>query len=138
MSTTSPAPRTEQRSGAAADYQVIGGAETVRDVVDRLYAAVLGDPELAGYFGGVDIARLKRHQALLLTRLLGGPNGYDGRDLTTAHAGLWISDAHFARVGGHLLAALSAAGAPERVLTAISATLASVRTSVVTAPAPEG
>jgi hemoglobin len=140
MSRTSPSPRTDADPGGTpepaptgSDYAAIGGAETIRNVVDRFYALVLGDPELAGYFVMVDLARLKRHQVLLLAHLLGGPDGYDGRDLAAAHAGLWIGDQHFRKVGEHLGRAMSDAGVGERVTAAIAATLETVRDKIVTA-----
>jgi hemoglobin len=114
------------------DYAAIGGATAVREAVDRFYARVLADPDLVGYFDGVDLAQLKRHQALLLTELLGGPAGYRGRDLATAHAKLAITEAHFTKVGAHLLGALGEAGADERVVAAVGERLAAVADQIVT------
>ena len=64
-------------------------ARAVRHVVDRFYARVLADPDLVGYFDGVDLAQLKRHQALVavveqssagrflpLARAAGGPTPF--------------------------------------------------------------
>ncbi len=105
------------------DYEVIGGAPAVRWAVDVFYRLVLDDEQLAPYFAGVDLARLKQHQALLLAQVLGGPAQYTGRDLATAHAELRISDPHFDRVARHLSDALEQAGAGAdvigRVLTAV-------------------
>ena len=63
------------------DYQAVGGGPAVKAVVEDFYARVLHDPQLAPFFIGVDLPRLKRHQALLVTKVLGGPDGYTGRSL---------------------------------------------------------
>lgn len=67
-------------------YERVGGAEGLRDLVDTFYRRVLDDDHLRPYFAGTDMVRLKRHQAALLTKVLGGPDGHAGRDLGIAHA----------------------------------------------------
>ena len=51
----------------------LAGGPAVSAVVNDFYERVLGDPQLVPYFEGVDMARLKRHQVLLVTQVLGGP-----------------------------------------------------------------
>ncbi|HMI33836.1 MAG TPA: group 1 truncated hemoglobin [Propionibacteriaceae bacterium] len=70
--------------GAVSDYEIIGGGSAVSAVVNDFYGRVLGDSQLAPYFEEVDLARLKRHQVLLVTKLLGGPDNYTGRPLDEA------------------------------------------------------
>jgi hemoglobin len=113
-------------------YDRIGGAPTIREAVDRFYRRLLDDPELAGYFEG-DLTALKRHQAALLTQVLGGPGRYEGRDLSQAHASLRISSAHFQRVVFYLVGTVWELGAPMDVVMAIGATVASLESAVVTA-----
>ena len=48
------------------DYDAVGGGPAVAAVVDDFYRRVLDDGPLAHHFKGVDMARLKRHQALLI------------------------------------------------------------------------
>jgi hemoglobin len=115
-------------------YERIGGAATVREAVDRFYGRLLDDPELAGYFAG-DITALKRHQAALLTQVLGGPGSYEGRDLAEAHARLDIHPAHFRRVVFYLVGTLWELGAPMDVVMAIGETVASLESAVVPAQA---
>ena len=76
-------------SGGPSDYDVVGGGPAVSAVVNDFYERVLGDPQLAPYFEGVDLARLKRHQVLLISQVLGGPANYDGRDWLTDHVPFW-------------------------------------------------
>jgi truncated hemoglobin YjbI len=122
--------------GAAADesyFDRIGGQAAVATAVDQLYALILADDRLAPYFTGVDLPRLKRHMVLLLTRVLGGPDGYTGRELADAHRGLGITEADYDRVGDYLLRVLAGLGVDHEVTTAVSATLDSVAGLVVSA-----
>ncbi|MEH1099852.1 group I truncated hemoglobin [Micromonospora sp. CPCC 205561] len=124
MSVTDEAARTSH-------YERIGGASAVRAAVEVFYERVLGDAELAGYFAAVDMAGQRRHLALMLTVVLGGPNEYTGRSLAEAHQPLRIPVEHYAMVGGHLVATLTALGVPADVLTHVRAVLAQVRDQVV-------
>lgn len=126
---------TEGASGTGSYYAAIGGAAAVREAVDRFYARVLADEALSGYFTGVDMSRLKRHQALLLAQVLGGPQEYDGRSLAEAHAGLEISDQDYGRVVEHLTGVLRGLGVADDVLVAVADTLLSVQADVATARA---
>jgi hemoglobin len=87
---------------AVSDYEAVGGGPAVSAVVNDFYERVLGDPQLAPYFEDVDMARLKRHQVLLVTKVLGGPDNYNGRPLDEAHEGLGIDSDDFNKVVGHL------------------------------------
>ncbi|HEX5906346.1 MAG TPA: group 1 truncated hemoglobin [Propionibacteriaceae bacterium] len=111
---------------AVSDYDAIGGGPAVSAVVNDFYVRVLDDPQLAPYFEGVDIPRLKRHQVLLVTQVLGGPDNYEGRSLDEAHEHLDVDHDDFAAVASHLTAAMNAAGVPEdiviRAIAAVSAT----------------
>ena len=67
-------------------YERIGGADTVRSVVDRLYLLIIEDERLRAYFDDVDLTGQQRHMAALLSQVLGGPKEYEGRELLEAHA----------------------------------------------------
>ena len=83
-------------------YDDIGGAAAVTVAVTVFYTRVTDDPELAPWFGGVDIERLKAHQRAFLTAALGGPDLFTGRTMEAAHAGLGITIEAFDRVLEHL------------------------------------
>ena len=114
------------------DYQAVGGGPAVKAVVEDFYARVLHDPELASFFIGVDLPRLKRHQALLVTKVLGGPDGYTGRSLRDAHSGMNITAADFRGVLGHLGAALQQAGVPEEIIDRAAAVVLETKPEIVT------
>jgi hemoglobin len=118
-------------SRAVSDYDAVGGGPAVSAVVNDFYERVLGDPQLAPYFEGIDMARLKRHQVLLVTQVLGGPNGYDGRSLDEAHDGLGITSDEFALVVGHLAAAMKDAGVPDDIIGRAGAAVAATEPDIV-------
>jgi hemoglobin len=114
-------------------YDRLGGFDSIRAAVDALYTRILQDNDLAPYFAGVDVTRVKRHQVLLLCSLLGGPETYDGRALATAHSGLGVTSADFDRVVAHLEAVLDEAGAPAGTIVAVTDTLAGAKGDIVEA-----
>jgi len=91
-------------------FDQIGGARAIEDLVETFYAMMMADPQLAHYFSGFSVAKIKQHQHMFLTAVTGGPNIYVGRPLRVAHAALQITGAHFDRTSGHLDAALTAKG----------------------------
>jgi hemoglobin len=100
-------------------------------VVQRFYQRVLADPSLVHYFEGVDMTAQRRHFALLVIQLLGGPGEYDGRDLGQAHRGLHITDADYDKVVGHLVTTLQEAGVPGDIIAGIGQTATDVRPAIV-------
>jgi hemoglobin len=119
-------------------YDAIGGAPAMDAAVERFYEKVWGDPELSGYFGGVDRDQLKDHQRAFLTMALGGPSVYLGRSLEDAHRGRAITDAAFDRIIEHLSATLDELGVPAGTVGEIADSLAPTRSDVVDRTAPAG
>jgi hemoglobin len=91
-------------------YERVGGAEGLAVVVDDLYVRVLADQRLAGFFAGVNLARLKGRQVEFFAAALGGPEPYVGPPMRQVHQGRGIGRADFDLVAGHLVDALTAAG----------------------------
>ncbi|HEY7050149.1 MAG TPA: group 1 truncated hemoglobin [Jatrophihabitantaceae bacterium] len=113
------------------DYDRIGGGRAVSAVVDKFYGSVLADTELAPFFDGLDMSRLKRHQVLLISQVMGGPADYDGRDLRDAHSGLNITRNQFGRVVDHLVTALKDASVPDEVIGRLGTQLGAAEQDVV-------
>jgi hemoglobin len=112
-------------------YEKLGEEAAISKVVDGFYERVLADENLAPFFDGIDMPSLRRHQAAFLSAATGGPNPYTGKDLAKAHAGRGITDEHFDRVVGHLVAALTDAGVMPDVVDETVAALAPLRGTVV-------
>ena len=122
-------------SHAASDYDRIGGGRAVAGVVDHFYELVLADSSLAPFFDGIDMARLKRHQVLMVSQVMGGPAAYDGRELGEAHAGMGITSEHFDRVVVHLVTALTKAGVEPDIIERVGEALGGAQPAIVTAGA---
>lgn len=122
---------TDQTTTQQTPYQRLGGSEPIRQVVQAFYERVLADPALAHYFDGVDMTTLRRHFALLIIQLLGGPSEYDGRELDEAHRGLHITDEDYDKVVGHLVTTLEQADVPADIIGALGRTAGDVRATIV-------
>lgn len=120
-------------SGTVTIFDRIGGDDAVAAVVELFYAKVLADPELSGWFGGVDMAALKMHQRRFVGHALGSRVPYTGREMAAAHRNLAVTDAAFDRVVGHLAAALGEAGVDDATIATIAGALAPLRPDIVTA-----
>jgi hemoglobin len=116
---------------AVSDYVKVGGGPAVTAVVDYFYENVIADPQLTGYFEGVDLSRLKRHQVLLVSQVLGGPAQYDGRDLAAAHAGLGVTSGDFDRVVEHLVEAMEKFQVPPDIIGRVGTVLAGTEPDIV-------
>jgi hemoglobin len=116
-------------------FLAIGGASAVTAVVDEFYRRLLDDPATAPYFQQIlaadSLTALKRHQVLMLVKVLGGPDRYSGRDLTSAHSGLHITDDAYRRVSLHLLTVMHEFKVPMDILSAADQILRSVHHLVV-------
>jgi hemoglobin len=110
----------------------LGGAEGVAATVDDLYRRLLHDPELAPYFHGVDLARIRSHMTDFLVAALDGPDHYEGHDLATAHGPLGVTDDAFDATAAHLLDTLEDRAVRPELLDAVLDRIAPLRASVVT------
>ncbi len=112
-------------------YERLGGGGGIGQVAAEFYRQALGDPLLAPLFSGVDMVKLTAMQTAFLSMALGGPDGYVGRDLRTAHVGLHLGDEHFDRVVALLAGALKNAGVSDRDIGEVAAVAESVRADVL-------
>jgi hemoglobin len=114
-------------------YERLGGIAVLAYVVELFYQRVLADAQLAPYFTGVDMDRLRRHQEALLGTVLGGPVTYTGRDLGQIHGPLRINGDDFRRVAGHLTGVLRELAVEPDAVDEVVRALVAVRPSIVTA-----
>ncbi len=112
-------------------YEAIGGESALVAVVDDFYGRVLADPQLAGFFAGANMPRLKGRQVEFFAAALGGPDAYRGITMRQVHAGRGISQADFDRVTFHLAAALAAAGVPGEIIARIAAAITPLADQIV-------
>src|SRR3984957_17340664 len=112
-------------------YESIGGGSALAAVVDDFYARVLADPQLAGFFSGANMPKLKGRQVEFFAAALGGPDLYHGASMRKVHAGRGISQAAFDQVAVHLTAALAAAGVPAATIAQSAAAITPLADDIV-------
>jgi len=117
-------------------YERLGGEAAIKEIVWLFYQRVVADPQLVGYFSGVDMMRQRRHMAAFLSGALGGPRTYTGRDLETAHARLGVRAADFGQVVFHLVETLHDIGISQALIADISTALAPLQPLIVSEGAP--
>jgi hemoglobin len=115
----------------ASIYDAIGGEPALVAVVDDFYGRVLSDAQLAAFFAGANMPKLKGRQVEFFAAALGGPDLYQGASMRQVHAGRGISQADFDRVAVHLTASLADAGVPAEIITEIVAAIVPLADDIV-------
>lgn len=86
-------------------YERVGGEESVRLLVLKMYEKVLQDDLLSPFFENIDVDRLRASQNAFIKMALGGPHQYTGKSLENAHRALverGLDDMHFNAVKRHM------------------------------------
>jgi hemoglobin len=112
-------------------YEAIGGEPALVAVVDDFYGRVLSDAQLAAFFAGANMPKLKGRQVEFFAAALGGPDLYQGASMRQVHAGRGISQADFDRVAFHLAGSLADAGVPPEIITKITAAILPLAADIV-------
>lgn len=112
-------------------YDRIGGHEALEAVVDDFYTRVLADEQLAGFFAGTNMSRLKGKQVEFFAAALGAREPYTGAPMKQVHQGRGITMHHFSLVAGHLGDALAAAGVGPQTVTEILGVVAPLAPEIV-------
>ena len=112
-------------------YDAIGGEPALVAVVDDFYMRVTGDPELARFFAGTNMAKLKGRQVEFFAAALGGPQAYTGATMREAHRGRGIGQEHFDLTAGHLIAALGASDVPDGTISQITGLIGPLAEQIV-------
>jgi hemoglobin len=113
-------------------YETIGGEPALTAVVDDFYDRVLRDEQLAGFFAGANMTRLKGRQVEFFAQALGGPHLYTGPSMRQAHQGRGIGYYQFNLVAGHLVDALAQAGVADVHINQIVAAISPLAEEIVT------
>ena len=81
----------------ATDYERLGGASRVRELVDAFLDEVFSDFIIGFHFQGRDQSRIRTHEFEHAAALLGGPQTYTGRPIPRTHKPLGINRGQFRR-----------------------------------------
>jgi hemoglobin len=116
-------------------YDTIGGDRSVSETVEKFYAKLRSDPDLAEFFERTDVGELETRQRMFLTAALGGPDAYEGRDMRAAHAHLKITEVAFDLFLGHLAESLAEIGTTPARIAEVMGALEPLRLEIVSARA---
>ncbi|GIL79264.1 hypothetical protein Vretimale_16450 [Volvox reticuliferus] len=109
----------------------LGGAAAVAATVDIFYKKIMGDPDLAPFFQGVDMVTLIAKQNRFLAYAFGATSHYHGKDIVMGHAHLIINRglnlSHFDKVAGHFVDSLKEMGVAQELIDDAAGVLIGVR-----------
>src|SRR4051812_23856460 len=115
-------------------YERVGGEAALLAAATLLYEKLLGDPQVSGFFAGLDMDALIRKQTAFLAWAFGAPERYTFRPLGEAHRRLvrerGLSDVHFDIVAGHLAATLRELNVESPVIDEVMTVVGSTRRAV--------
>ena len=112
-------------------YERLGEMDGIAQIVKDTIALHHKNPVLAHYFEGVDDDNLAMHVTAFFAAGTGGPANYEGRDMTSTHASMNMSDADFDSAVSDVAAAAAANGIDADTIAAVGAILESLRPAVM-------
>ena len=116
-------------------YERIGGEQAVMAAVDLFYGKVINDELTRPFFDGLDMNAQVQKQIAFMSRALGGPVEYQGRDLRAAHSRLvnekGLGDAHFDAVATHLRTTLEELGVQKELVDEAMTAIGGMRAEVL-------
>jgi hemoglobin len=98
------------------DYDLLGGREAVKGLVDRFVRRAAEDMIIGFFFDGKDLERIIHHETELACLQLGGASVYTGRNLQAAHTPLKINRGQFRRRLAIMRTTLKEEGVPEAIV----------------------
>ena len=115
-------------------YERLGGKDAITAVVEEFVGRTTTDPRIKFRFFNVDATNLKKQLVDFVCVATGGPCKYEGRDMTTTHAGMDLADDEFGALVEDLVGALDKFKVPEKEKNEILGALGPLKPQIV-APA---
>lgn len=116
-------------------YERIGGEPAIMAAVDLFYAKIMKDDVTRPFFEGLEMNAQVQKQIAFMSRALGGPVEYQGRNLRAAHANLvrdkGLGDQHFDAVATHLRSTLEELGVAKDIVDEALTAIAGLRGEVL-------
>ena len=112
-------------------YERLGSWDGITQIVTDTVALHQANPEISHFFAEVDTDQLISHVTAFFAAGTGGPSKYEGRDMTSAHATMGLSDADFDSAVADVLKALDKNGIGDAEKTEVAAILESLRPAVM-------
>jgi hemoglobin len=134
LGTSAPVARAQYPQPSASLYQRLGGRDGIALVVDDFVAFLVADERVSARFkalGPADVARVKSNVADQVCEATGGPCGYVGRDMKTAHKGMNVTEVEWDATVEDLVKALDKRGVGEQEKQELLELLAPMKPDVV-------
>lgn len=112
-------------------YERMGAWDGIDQIVADTIALHLENEEIADILDGIDLKRLHKNVVAFFAAGTGGPNKYEGRDMTSAHASLGLTEADFDAAVSDVLKAVRKNVDDESVAAEVNAILQSLRPAVM-------
>lgn len=112
-------------------YERLGAGDGITKIVSDTVALHHENPAIGHYFADVDDEQLITHVAAFFAAGTGGPANYEGRDMTSAHAGMNMSEADFDSAVADVMTALGASNIDDASKAEVAAILESLRPAVM-------
>ena len=112
-------------------YERLGAEAGIEKIVADTVALHLENEAIAHYFADVDLDNLKMHVAAFFAAGTGGPANYTGRDMTSTHADMNMSNEDFDQAVADVLKAVRSNGVDEESTQEVAAILESLRGAVM-------
>ena len=113
-------------------YSRLGGYDGVHALTTEVVRLHSINPDFARFWGDIDEEALIKNLDDFIATGTGGPKGYEGRDMPTAHAHLELSDADFLSAGGDVMAGMQNLGYGEEEIQEFVCILVSMKVLVIT------
>ncbi len=121
----------EEEAAAPSLYERLGGADGLPKIVRDTIALHHKNPKIAHFFADVDDDVLAGHVIAFFAAGTGGPANYEGRDMTTAHASMDMSDEEYDAAVADVMTAVNANGIDADSAAEVAAILESLRPAVM-------
>lgn len=116
-------------------YERIGGEPAIMAAVNLFYEKIMKDEVTRPFFANLDMNAQVQKQIAFMSRALGGPVEYHGRNLRAAHAKLvneqGLADRHFDAVASHLKTTLEELGVEQALVNEAVTAIGGMRDEVL-------
>ena len=116
-------------------YDRIGGEPAIMAAVNLFYEKIMKDEVTRPFFANLDMNAQVQKQIAFMSRALGGPGEYQGRNLRAAHAKLvneqGLADRHFDAVASHLKTTLEELGVEQALVNEAITAIGGMRDEVL-------
>ena len=112
-------------------YERLGEWDGIDQIVRDTIANHQNNPEISHYFEGIDFDTLAGHVTAFFAAGTGGPSKYAGRDMTSTHADMGLSDADFDSAVADVMKAVEKNGIDDASAAEVATILESLRPAVM-------